>query len=71
MRNWLVQIRKTLGMTQDDVAKKAGIARSYYTRIENGKYHVPVDTAKKISQALNIGWTDFYSEGAKKAAANQ
>ncbi|MCB6771065.1 helix-turn-helix transcriptional regulator, partial [Veillonella atypica] len=34
--NILVQRRKLLGYSQQDVAEKVGIDRSYYTKIENG-----------------------------------
>lgn len=49
-------------MTQENVAEKSGISRVYYTRIENGDYNVPVDTAKKIAEALGFDWTRFYEE---------
>lgn len=59
-RNWLITKRKEKGMTQEQVAEAAGIARSYYTRIENGDHKVPVNTAKHIAQALELDWTLFY-----------
>ena len=61
-RKWLNSIRESKNMTHESVAKKSGISRAYYTRIENGEYNVPVDTAKKIAEALEFDWTMFYKE---------
>ena len=61
-REWLNAIREKHRMTQENVAEKSGISRVYYTRIENGDYNVPVDTAKKIAEALGFDWTKFYEE---------
>lgn len=63
MRTWLKNIRKAKGLTQADVAKEAGICRSYYTVIENGKYTVPPKTAMRIAEALGFDWTEFYKAG--------
>jgi transcriptional regulator with XRE-family HTH domain len=61
MRSWLIDKRKAQNFTQEDVAEKSGISRSYYTRIENGEYRVPQKTACKIATALNFDWTLFYT----------
>ncbi len=61
VRGWLLEKRKAMGMTQEQVAEAAGIARSYYTRIENGDHKVPVATAKQVAQVLDLDWTQFYS----------
>lgn len=61
VRDWLLEKRKAMGMTQEQVAEAAGIARSYYTRIENGDHKVPVTTAKQVAQVLDLDWTQFYN----------
>lgn len=66
MRSWLIMKRKEKGKTQLQVAQEAGIARSYLTRIENGDYKVPVETAMKISKVLEFDWTEFYREEEEK-----
>lgn len=60
MTNMLLQLREEKKMTQDDVAKKAGIARPYYTMIEQGKRRPSPEVAKKIANVLGFGWTFFY-----------
>jgi transcriptional regulator with XRE-family HTH domain len=46
--------RSQLGLSQTDVAKRAGLAASYLSRIENGKIHPTVRTAQKIAGALRV-----------------
>lgn len=66
MRSWLIMKRKEKGKTQLQVAEEAGIARSYLTRIENGDYKVPVETAMRIAKVLEFDWTEFYREEAER-----
>ena len=66
MRLWLKKIRISNHMTQASVAQRAGISRSYYTRIENGVYFLPTETAKKIANTLNFRWTRFYEESENR-----
>ena len=61
----LVQRRKLLGYSQQDVADLIGIDRSYYSKIENG-LTPSVKVAKALGQHLGIDWTIFFNEiGAK------
>jgi len=66
MREWLKKIRDDKGLTQEDVATQAGIARTYYTRIENGKRgnKLPPETAMRIADVLEFDWTIFYNKKA-------
>lgn len=61
-RTWLINIRETAKMTQETVAVRSGISRTYYTRIESGDYNVPVETAKRIAATLGFDWTKFYDK---------
>ena len=44
--------RKECGMTQAEVAKKAGISRSYFSDVEKDYYNPSIDTLKSIAAAL-------------------
>ena len=60
--------RIELGQSQMQVAKNAGIERSYYTKIENG-----LKPSVKVAQALaeSLGgfeWTIFFEETCAKNA---
>lgn len=63
--NILLQRRKLLGYSQQDVAKKVGIDRSYYTKIENG-LTPSVKVAKAIGYHLGFDWTIFFDDDCVK-----
>ncbi|MBT9282087.1 MAG: helix-turn-helix transcriptional regulator [Hydrogenibacillus schlegelii] len=65
-RDWLVELRKQKGMTQEEVAKKVKINRSFYTQIENGTRNPSVDTAQKIAGLLSFDWTLFFEASSHK-----
>lgn len=48
------EIRKSLGYTQEDLAKIVEITQSNIARIELGKYNVGYDTLQKIAKAFNM-----------------
>lgn len=54
METALKKIRKEKGLTQVQVAKKAGITERNYQRIESGEQQPKVMTAMLIAQSLNI-----------------
>lgn len=66
MRRWLKEIRIEKKMTQEKLAKKAGIERSYYTMIEQGKRNPSVAVAKQIAIALGIQWTIFFEDSCNE-----
>lgn len=58
-RTWLIEKRGIL--TQDQAAKLAGISRSAYSNIENGR-GLSVRLAKKIAKALKFDWNLFFKD---------
>jgi len=63
MRNWLKTIRReSNNLTQEQVAKMAGVSRTMITEIENGKANPSVEVAKRIAAALDFEWTWFFED---------
>ncbi|TCO53910.1 MULTISPECIES: helix-turn-helix transcriptional regulator [Thermoanaerobacteraceae] len=54
MRYYLKKARKQAGLTQAEIAKKVGIARTSYTNIELGIKNPSFDVATKIKKVLNV-----------------
>ena len=50
MRAW----REYLGMTQEEVASRAGLKQPSYARMESGNAKVRIATLKRIAKAMNI-----------------
>lgn len=49
-----VYMRKLKGLTQADVARKAGISRTNVTRFESGEYNPTIDMLVKIAYAIGV-----------------
>lgn len=47
-------IRQAKKMTQNQLAEKVGISRSYLSELENGKWDIKLDLLIKISKVLGV-----------------
>ena len=52
-RNILINIRKNLNLSQEEVAEKSRISRSYYGLIENGLRNPSYSIANDIAMVFN------------------
>lgn len=50
----LKEAREKAGLTQSEVAEKAGIHFNYYARVERGEVTPRVDIVENIARALKI-----------------
>jgi transcriptional regulator with XRE-family HTH domain len=46
--------RKAVKLSQEDVARMAGVSRSYYSDVERGLRNISVESLLRISLALNV-----------------
>ncbi|WMJ72239.1 helix-turn-helix transcriptional regulator [Cytophagaceae bacterium ABcell3] len=58
----LKQLRKENGFTQKAIAERLHMARSTYTKLEQGKTQMTIEIVKRISCAYNIPIKDIISE---------
>lgn len=65
--NKIRQIRKSNGLTQEQLAEKAGIDDKHLSKIENGLHLPTYKTLQKLFEALHINNNDIelYSEVMK------
>ena len=54
MNNRIKQLRKELGLRQEDMAKKLGVTRQTIIAIENDKYNPTLELAMKIARLLRL-----------------
>jgi transcriptional regulator with XRE-family HTH domain len=54
--------RERLGLSQETLADKAGIHRTYVSSIELGKVRVGLDVAKKVANGLGVHLSDLIAE---------
>ncbi|MDR1722180.1 MAG: helix-turn-helix transcriptional regulator [Methanobrevibacter sp.] len=55
MKNKIKDFRQEMGMTQEDLAKKAKVSRQTISALENGKYNPSLSLAFKITKILRRG----------------
>ena len=60
MREYIIQKRKVIGMSQKDAAAKVGISQPSYCDIEHGKINPSIKTAKAIGELLGVDWTKLF-----------
>ena len=50
----IAMLRKQAGMTQEELANRAGLQRTHVGRIEAGRYAVTLETVQAIAQTLGM-----------------
>ena len=56
------QIRKTKGLTLEQLGKKIGISRGMLSRLETNRSSPPIATLAKIAQGLEVPISLFFEE---------
>ena len=67
MRGWLLNLRKSAGLTMKETGLELGISESYYSLIENGERQSKLDLAiaGKISSLFKISLSTILDEEDK------
>ena len=66
IKNFLRKIREERNLTQEQLAKEAGITRCIISEFENGKHRPSPRTINKIAEALNCSYV-FLMTGKEKS----
>lgn len=56
----ILELRKDKKWTQEALAFKAGIDRTYMTDVENGKRNISIQNIEKIIKALEVSYVEFF-----------
>lgn len=59
--NRIREIRKELQLSQEALAYKAEVDRTYVTDVENGRRNVSIEVLEKIINALEISVSEFFN----------
>jgi transcriptional regulator with XRE-family HTH domain len=55
------QLRNEIGISQEALANKADIDRTYVTDVENGRRNISIENLEKLVVALQIQFKDFFN----------
>ena len=55
------ELRHELGLSQEALANKAGVDRTYMTDVENGRRNISVELLEKIIVALEVSFLEFFN----------
>ena len=54
-------LRKEIGLSQEALALKAEVDRTYVTDVENGRRNVSVEIMERLIKALDVSFLDFFN----------
>jgi transcriptional regulator with XRE-family HTH domain len=55
------ELRHELSLSQEALANKAGVDRTYMTDVENGRRNISVELLEKIILALEVSFLEFFN----------
>lgn len=55
------ELRNELGLSQEALANKAGVDRTYVTDVENGRRNISVELLEKLIKALEVSFQEFFT----------
>lgn len=56
---WLSQYRQVRGLTQGQLAERAGLARTSIVNAEAGRQRLPLHTLARIARVLDVALSDL------------
>jgi transcriptional regulator with XRE-family HTH domain len=55
------ELRKDLELSQEALALKAEVDRTYVTDVENGRRNVSLEILERLIKALNVSFSEFFN----------
>ena len=55
------ELRNKLGVSQEELANMADLDRTYITSVECGKRNISIVNIEKLTTALNVTLSEFFS----------
>jgi putative transcriptional regulator len=60
MKNKIRELRKEVGLRQEDLAAKLGVTRQTINAIENNKYNPTLELAMKLARFLRVNVEELF-----------
>lgn len=55
------QLRNKLGISQEELADRVGLDRTYITSVECGKRNISIINVEKLANCLNVSLAEFFT----------
>lgn len=55
------QLRNKLGISQEELADRVGLDRTYITSVESGKRNISIINVEKLANCLNVSLAEFFT----------
>lgn len=55
------ELRKNLELSQENLAYKSEVDRTYMTDVENGRRNISIEILEKIIIGLEVSFTEFFN----------
>jgi len=59
--NRIRELRKGLELSQEALALKAEVDRTYVTDVENGRRNISLEVLERIITALKVSYSEFFN----------
>ena len=56
------ELRNQMGLSQEKLAKKIGMDRTYFASVELGKRNISIVNIEKIANGLNVSLSDLFKD---------
>jgi len=66
VRRALLEARKSLGLTQAELARRVGLTRAAYSNIESGTKNPSLETALRIAAVLGRSVEELFGRPARR-----
>ena len=60
MKNKIKELRKSMGLRQEDIANELGVTRQTINAIENNKYNPTLELAMKLARLLKTSVENIF-----------
>jgi CheY-like chemotaxis protein len=69
--NAIKQQRSALGISQEELAARAGLHRTYVSEVERGERNPSIASIEKLAQALEVSFTSLFERTGPHAGARE
>lgn len=63
--------RSALGISQEELAARAGLHRTYVSEVERGERNPSIGSIEKLAQALEVSFTSLFERTAHRAGSRE